>query len=285
MKTFNFAEFLKRYKNDEACLEHIKDILFPYGITCKKCDAITNFTKIKGRPVYQCSCGFQVSPLANTVFEKTTTPLQFWFYAMFLMTATRGGISAKQLERELGVTYKTAWRMMKQIRILMGKSDDRLLNGTVEVDESFFGGKGTNRKYVPQFSDKPKDIILGMVERNGQVRMKKIELTGRMEITEQITKYIDRNATVMHDQYMAYNNLHKLGYDHHAVNHGKTYVREKVIHTENIEGLWGRIKPGIKGVYRKVSSKYLESYMNEYCFRFNHRKTPDDMFDILLTQI
>jgi transposase len=88
----------------------------------------------------------------------------------------------------------------------------------------------------------------------------------------------------MHDEFVGYKNLHKLGYDHHAVNHGKTYVVGKV-HTNNIEGLWGRIKPGIKGVYRKVSSKYIESYMDEYCFRYNNRKTPDQMFDLLLQQI
>lgn len=122
----NLALFLKKYRSDEACLEKIRKIVFPQGITCKNCKVVTKFTKVTGRPVYQCSCGYQVSPLAGTVFEKTTTPLQYWFYALWLMTATRGGISAKQLQRELGVTYKTAWRMMKQIRILMGKRDGSL---------------------------------------------------------------------------------------------------------------------------------------------------------------
>jgi hypothetical protein len=228
--------------------------------------------------------GHQISPLAGTVFEKTTTPLQYWFYAMWLMTATRGGISAKQLQRELGVTYKTAWRMAKQIRILMGKRDGRLLQGIVETDESFFGGAGKNRRYVPHFNEKPKDIIMGMVEREGRVVMKKIETTGRIALMEQIQKHVDPTATIMHDEFVGYKNLHKLGYDHHAVNHGKTYVVGKA-HTNNVEGLWGRIKPGIKGVYRKVSSKYIESYMDEYCFRYNNRKKPNEMFEPLLRQI
>jgi len=204
---------------------------------------------------------------------------------MFVMCVTRSAISAKQLQRELKVTYKTAWRMMKQIRILMGKRDSSLLKGVVEVDESFFGGRGINRKYVPNFNEKPKDIIMGMVERKGQVIMKKIETTGKQALWEQLDKHVDKSATVMTDQYMGYKNIYKMGYDHHAVDHGKQFVRNRIVHTENIEGLWGRIKPAVKGVYRKVSSKYIESYMNEYCFRYNNRKKPDVMFDILLTQI
>lgn len=280
----NLKVFLEKYSNDEACLAKVLSVRFGFKPFCSGCNRRRSFKKIKGRPVYQCGGGHQLSPLAGTIFEKSTTKLQYWFYAMWLMTATRGGISAKQLQRELGVTYKTAWRMMKQIRILMGKRDNRLLKGVVEVDESFFGGKGHNRRYVPHFNEKPKDIIMGMVERDGKVIMKKIETTGRIALMEQVEKHIDKSATVMHDQFMGYKNLHKLGYDHNAVNHGKTYVVGKV-HTNNVEGPWGRIKPGIKGVYRKVSSKYIESYMDEYCFRFNNRKTPDEMFDLLLAQI
>jgi len=235
--TVNLIEFLKKYPNNEACLQEIFSTRYGFKPYCSECKERRKFTKIKGRPVYQCLYAHQLSPLAGTVFEKTTTPLQYWFYAMFLMTATRGGISAKQLQRELKVTYKTAWRMMKQIRILMGKDDNRKLKDIVEVDESFFGGKGYNRRYVPDFNSKPKDIILGMVKRGGNVRMMKIDSTSKQELTGQIQKHIVTTATVMHDQFPAYKFLHNLGYDHHAVNHGKMYVKNKVIHTENIVGL------------------------------------------------
>lgn len=141
---FNLGTFLKKYHNDDACLEHLKSLKYPQGVFCDKCQAIKNFSKIKDRPVYQCSCGYQISPLASTIFEKSTTPLQYWFYAIFLMSVTRSGISAKQLQRELGVTYKTAWRMFKQIRLLMANTSNNgnidLLDGTVEVDETFIGG-------------------------------------------------------------------------------------------------------------------------------------------------
>src|SRR5258708_7892427 len=165
----NLKVFLEKYSNDEACLAKIMAVRFGFKPVCAGCGQRRGFIKLKGRPVYQCGAGHQLSPLAGTVFEKSTTKLQYWFYAMWLMTVTRGGISAKQLQRELGVTYKTAWRMMKQIRILMGKRDNRLLQGVVEVDETFFGGKGHNRRYVPHFNEKPKDIIMGMIEREGHV--------------------------------------------------------------------------------------------------------------------
>jgi len=280
----NLKEFFEKYPDDEACLNKIMSVKYGFKPYCVGCGRRRSFKKKAGRPVYQCGGGHQISPLVDTIFEKSSTKLQLWFFAIHLMLVTRSGISAKSLQRELGVTYKTAWRMMKQIRILMGKRDNRKLKGVVEVDESFFGGKGMNRKYVPHFNEKPKDIIMGMIERDGEVVMKKIETTGRIALWEQIDKNIDRSATVMTDQFMGYKNIHQMGYDHYAVDHGKTYVVGKT-HTNNIEGLWGRIKPGIKGVYRKVSSKYIESYMDEYCFRYNNRKTPDEMFDILLAQI
>lgn len=278
-------EFLSKYSSNEACLQKVFSTRYGFKPYCIGCGERRKFTKIKNRPVYQCLNGHQISPLAGTIFAKSSTSLQYWFYAMWLMTATRGGISAKQLERELGVTYKTAWRMAKQIRILMGKRDGSQLKGVVEVDESFWGGDPKNRKYVANFGEKPKEIIMGMVERNGRVIMKHIPNTGKYTLAEQIEKHVFPSAIVMHDQYHGYTNIHKYGFEHESVNHGKMFVREKIIHTENIEGLWGRIKPGIKGVYRKVSPKYIESYMDEYCFRHNNRKKPDIMFDLLLAQI
>ena len=229
-------EFLAKYSSSEACLHKIFTIKYGFKPYCEECKKRRRFTKIKGRLVYQCFNGHQICPLVGTVFSQSSTPLQYWFYAMWLMTATRGGISAKQLQRELGVTYKTAWRMAKQIRILMGKRGGRLLQGIVEIDESFWNGAGKNRRYVPNFNEKPQKIVMGMVERDGQVVMKKIESTGKYALMEQVEKHIDKSATVMHDQWPAYTNLHKLGYEHHAVDHGKTYVIGKA-HTNNIEGL------------------------------------------------
>ncbi len=169
--TFSLKNFLENYHNDDICLEEIFNLKFPNGAYCKNCQQATKFYKIAKRPVYQCACGFQISPLAGTVFEKTTTPLQYWFYAIFLMANTRSGVSAKTLQREIGVTYKTAWRMFKQIRILMAEVDGNLLDGIVEVDETFVGGKAKNRvkEWTQGIEGKQKEILMGMVERGGRV--------------------------------------------------------------------------------------------------------------------
>ncbi|MBI3619974.1 IS1595 family transposase [Candidatus Roizmanbacteria bacterium] len=170
MDRFTYSDFLKVYSSNEKCLEAIKNTRFPNGIFCKQCEKITKYYKVKGRPVYECEFGgnHQISPLAGTVLEKTTTPLTSWFYAMFLMINTRAGVSAKQLQRELGVTYKTAWRMFHQIRKLMADMDITPLEGDVEIDETFVGGKGYNRMKVWHGNEKPKEVVMGMIKKGGK---------------------------------------------------------------------------------------------------------------------
>ncbi len=141
MKRFTVNDFNEKFPDDDACLEWLKQNRWANGITCPKCGKVTKHYKVTGRPVYACDiCGHQVSPMAGTIMEKSATPLKLWFYAMYLMAQTRCGISAKQLERELGVTYKTAWRMFKQIRSML--NEDAVLEGSsVEADETYIGGK------------------------------------------------------------------------------------------------------------------------------------------------
>ncbi|OGE25311.1 hypothetical protein A3H85_02450 [Candidatus Daviesbacteria bacterium RIFCSPLOWO2_02_FULL_40_8] len=284
---FSLGTFLKTYKNDEACLDHIKEIKYPDGILCGKCQKVTNFTKIKDRPVYQCSCGYQISPLAGTIFEKTTTPLQYWFYAIFIMTQTRSGISAKQLQRELGVTYKTAWRMFKQIRILMANANSGgdLLDGIVEADETFIGGKGVNRAYQWR-ADKRKEVVMGIVQRRGKAYLKHIRNTNSWTLINQLKEHVSPKAFVMTDDYSAYRHLIEHGFNHHysIVHSDKEYVRGK-IHTQNVENVWSILKRGIYGVYRVVSKKYLQAYIDEYSWRYNNRQYQDKMFDRLLGEI
>lgn len=135
--------FLEKYNDEAVCLEEIKNIRFPNGITCTKCQKVTNHYRIKSKKVFSCEfCGTQVSPLAGTIFHKSSTSLTDWFYAIYLMTQTRSGSSAKQLQRMLGVTYKTAWRMYKQIRILMAEHPISSLGGlgkNIEIDETYIG--------------------------------------------------------------------------------------------------------------------------------------------------
>ncbi|MBK8468113.1 MAG: IS1595 family transposase [Chloracidobacterium sp.] len=167
MKRYTVKDFRNQFPTDDACLEYLKDLLYPEGITCKKCEKITKHHKVASRRSYSCQiCGHHVHPTAGTIYHKSTTPLTDWFYAVFLMASTRCGISAKQLERELGVTYKTAWRMFKQIRSMLDESDADKLTGKVEVDETYIGGKhiGTN---IRGRNTKTKAVVAGAVERDG----------------------------------------------------------------------------------------------------------------------
>ena len=144
MKRYTIMQFREDYPNDDACLDKIFKLRYS-GITCPKCNNDKPFTRVKGRKSYQCPCcGFQVYPTAGTIFEKTTIPLSFWFYAIYLQTTTRNGVAAKELERQLNICYKTALRMSHQIKLLMADNSNELLSGIIEIDETFIGGEGEN---------------------------------------------------------------------------------------------------------------------------------------------
>ena len=281
MDKFTISDFLKRYATSEKCLEEIKNIRFPDGIKCKTCKKVTNHYKVKDRLQYACStCRTQTAPLSGTIFQKTSTPLTSWFYAMFLMINTRAGISSKQLQRELGVTYKTAWRIGKQIRTLMA-DDINFKDGIVEIDETFIGGKPRMKE---RWDTKTKEVVMGMVQRDGKAYLRHIENTGKWALLEQIQDHVSPKVRVVTDQYSGYVQLKKHGYKHDFVNHGVTYVTKKDVHTQNIENVWSHLKRGIYGVYRHVSKKYLQAYADEFAFRYNNRKSSGTMFFNLLKQ-
>lgn len=286
---FTISQFLQRFPTDESCLEEIKNTRWPNGlIPCLKCDKETKHYKVTKRTAYACEfCGSHVFPLARTIFDKTTTSLRLWFYAIYLMTQTRSGISAKQLQRELGVTYKTAWRMFKQIRALMADGSGDPLDGEVEVDETFVGGKAKNRKkeWHQGIEEKQKEILMGMVKRDGKVYIKHIPNTGKWTLLEQIKGHISPKARIYTDDYQGYTQLRYNGYDHNSVNHNAGEYVKGEVHTQNIENVWSHLKRGITGVYRIVSAKYLQAYADEFAFRYNNRHAQGKMFDLLLNQV
>ncbi len=167
-------EFNAEFPDDAACLDWLKNRLYPNGIFCSKCQKVTKHHRATGRPSYVCQfCGHHEHPMKGTIFEDSATSLKLWFHAIFLMASTRCGISAKQLERELGVTYKTAWRIFHRIRSLLEENDSDPFKGKVEMDESLYGGKDKNKHVNKRKGHdahyQGKATVFGMVERGGRV--------------------------------------------------------------------------------------------------------------------
>ena len=282
MKKYTIKQFDAQFPDEDACLEFIKNVRWPNGITCAKCNRVTKHFRIVGRKVYSCEfCGTHVSPTADTIFHKSSTSLRSWFHAMFLMASTRTGISAKQLEREIGVTYKTAWRMFTQIRKLMAQGDISLF-GEVEVDETYIGGRRPGKRGR---GAEGKTIVAGMVERGGQAVVKVVPDVKARTLVPLIQEHVPAGQTVYTDEMLSYNKLSSLGYFHETIQHqAKQYVAGRV-HTNNIEGMWSNVKRGIDGVNHAVTPKYLQGYLDSYVFRFNHRADEAPMFAQMLGKI
>src|SRR6266568_5975226 len=287
---YSMRDFNNEFPNDSACLEYVKEQRYPGGMAkCEKCGKETKHHRVSGRTAYACDhCGNHIYPLAGTVFEKTTTSLKTWFYAMYLMGSTRCGISAKQIQRETGVTYKTAWRMFRQIRSLLSEPDMQLEGSTVEVDEMYHGGKRKNGRGRPMRGDKQKTAVIGIVERKGRVIARTADDVTMKTLHGFVKECVLPKSTVFTDEFASYNGLDRIEgqeYQHRRINHeAKVYVMGD-IHTNTIEGFWSLVKRGIGGVYHAVSQKYLQTYLDEYSFRYNRRASGNLIFPAMLAKV
>lgn len=220
---FTIKEFHEQYPDDAACLQDLFQRRFGHFKSCPECERETKFHRVSTRACFVCQwCGYQIYPMQGTPFEKTTTPLKHWFYAIYLMTATRSGVSAKELERQLGVTYKTAWRMNHQIRLLMAGSGAKL-KGMIEADETFVGGLSKNmhskkrEAAIKGTGGSRKTPIAGLVERGGHVKAKVVENVKAQTLLPNIVENVEAGATVCTDEWCSYNQLQKAGFDHQRV--------------------------------------------------------------------
>lgn len=298
MNKYTIFDLQREFPDDASCLEYLVNLRWPDGIHCERCQRITKHHRMVKRMSYSCDrCGNHVHPMAGTVYEKSRTPLRLWFYATYLMASTRCGVSAKQIQRETGVSYKTAWRMFKQVRSLLEENGS--LSGTIETDDTWIGGKRRYRKGEPhplnkegglkrgrpKREDDNKTAVLGIVERGGSVKATVVPDLKSKTLFPIIREYVMPRSTVYTDEATYFRQMAGQGYKHRRVHHrAKIYVRGTV-HTNTIEGFWSLLKRGIGGVYHSVSAKYLQSYLNEYSFRYNHRNDEPPMFKTMISRV
>ena len=278
---YSLMEFMREFPDDEACLTYLWRARYsPDGEVahCPRCDRERPFKRYvmaQRRQTWTCTgCGHHVQPTAGTIFHKSSTSLHLWFYALYLITSTRCGISAKQLERELGVTYKTAWRMFNRIRNSLMAEDGLTLAGTVEVDETYFNRSKRNR---PGEVRKPgrspgARVVVGAVERQGRVVVRHVASANDQALMGHIWNHVLPASMVYTDEHPSYFTVGKTGYTHKRIKHSARVYVEGDVHTQTIEGFWSLVKRGIGGVYHSVSAKWLQSYLDEYAFRYNHRE-------------
>lgn len=283
MIKFTINDFNTKYPDEEACIEEIFKQRFSQLTECPACKNPFKFYKVTGRKCYACQyCSHQIHPLANTIFHKSETPLKNWFFGIYLFSTSKNGVSAMELQRQIGCTYKTAWRMAKQIRQLFEESGITF-SRTTELDETYVGGKGGNNKRGR--GSENKTPVFGMVERQGKVKATVTVNTRRKTVMPIIRQHINIGTEVMTDEYLVYRSLTKEGYAHKMVNHGsKEYVRDDT-HVNTLEGFWSQLKRSINGTYHAVSPKYLQTYVNEFSYRYNRRFSPIPLFYLILARV
>lgn len=283
MKNLTIQQFFQKFPNDDSCLDHLMEVRYGKRHTCSNCEREANFYKLKNRKAYSCEyCGSHVYPQSGTLFEASRTSLQLWFYAIYLFSTSRHGVPAKELERQLGVTYKCAWRMGHEIRKHMAEVDgDDDLSGHVEIDESYIGGK--DDKVGRPGKDSKKTGVLGMIARNGDVITKVIPNAQMTTLIPLINKHVKKGSTISTDELHAYKRLPSNGYNHGYVCHSKEQWVKGVHHTNGIEGYWSHLKNSLSSTHIHVSRKHLQKYLGEFEFRFNSRQNPEQMFPELIS--
>jgi len=277
---YTVRDFEREFPTEDACLEYVMQKRFPGGMAfCAVCKVERKHYRVSGRTSYACrACGNHIYPLAGTIFHKSTTSLRTWFLVIRLMASTRVGISAKQIQRDTGVTYKTAWRMMKQIRKLMGEKIQ--LQGPVEIDEAHFGGSDSNKP--AHLRGRAKTPALGIVERRGRVVARVLPDTTNNSVLPVVGEVLPPRTMIYTDESATLAQVRWMGQSHRlaTVNHSERYV-DGYAHTNTIDGFWSLVKRGIQGVYYQVGAEYLQSYLDEYSFRYNRRKLMRPMFRML----
>ncbi len=279
MSTQKYAlpQFKSQFPDDASCLEFMFDTLHSRKCSCGG-EYRLLFRKGKDNILFprqfQCSkCRFQISPRVNTIFEKSSTPLNLWFHAVFAFASHKSGISAKTMQRELGVTYKTAWRMLDQIRKALRNSGDKL-DGVVETDAGFIGGTG--RQATRLYNKTP---VMAAIQRGGEMRAQVVADLSASETKRFIAETVKPGSILLTDGAQTYKHASK-GYDRFSVNHKQERVRGN-IHVNKVESFFSHLKRSLRGTHKATSREHLQSYLDGFVFHYNNRHSDKARFDAL----
>jgi len=267
----DLPKLIEQFGSEDKCHAYLEDLRWPQGVECPRC-AGRSISRIADRRQFECnaeSCRYQFSVRVGTIFESSHLPLWKWFLAIYLVGESKKGISAKQLERTLGVSYKTAWYLGHRIRAAMEEDEPVMLRGVVEVDETYVGGHKRNEPWANKI------MVLGAVQRGGDVRLKVEGRPDRKTLHRFIGETIHDDASAIHtDALAAYKGIGDHNTIHEVVNHRQEEWVRAHVHTNTVEGVWSLLKRSVIGTYHQLSAKHLPAYLDEIAFRFNNRENP-----------
>jgi transposase-like protein len=272
-KSIDLPALIRRFSDETACRELLEELRWPDGPQCPRCEHV-GATRVKGRETLDCNaCHYQFSVRVGTVLQDSKLPLWTWFLGTYMMVEARKGVSSNQLKRMLGVSYKTAWYLSHRIRAAMTLANPEPLSGVVEVDETWVGGR---RRGVGKGNwRQDKTIVIGALERGGDIRLKVERSNDRRTLHGFVKSVVGDDASAIHtDEWFAYRGIGDENTRHESVNHrDEEWVRGEV-HTQGIESAWSLLKRSIVGSYHQLSAKHLPAYLDEMSFRFNNRNNP-----------
>lgn len=276
-------EFQAKFPDDATCLAHLFAQEFPHP-KCDKCGKVGQFSQNTKRACFSCSCGqSHIYPKAGTIFEKSSTSLHDWFYAIFLMSVSKNGVAARELQRHIGVTLKTAWRMQVKIKEMMQELPP-FMSGEVEADETMVGGRQKGKRGRGAAG---KTVVFGKLERGTKtVSTAIVPNVKATTLLPHFTDSVAKGTKLITDELKSYRKIARIeGMEHDTVNHGSGQYVKGSTHTNTIENFWGQLKRSLDGTHHVVSPKYLHLYVSEFAFRYNNRLIPVPMFDLLLSRV
>lgn len=283
-KVIDICQLIEQFGSEAKCFDYLIALRWPDGVTCPRCKS-QKISRITKREQFDCdACRYQFSVRVNTIFHDSHLPLWKWFLAVYMMVVAKKGVSANQLKRTIGVSYKTAWYLCHRIRKAMAELNTVKLGGTVEVDETYIGGKREGKGHEGKFDNKT--MVMGALQRGGNIRLR-VEHRGDRKT---LRKFVDDHVggwaeNIYTDEAAAYGDMSDFDTTHEKVDHSKEEWVRGDVHTNSIEGVWSLFKRSIIGSYHQVSAKHLDAYLDEFEWRFNNRKNPYLFRDTLLKLI